>query len=289
MWQALLVFVVADGVANAFRRPLNVIDINRDEAFRRKIVRRIGRTVVKRERRAEKGVRQLLGPVVRAHVILHRQVVPVRVQALGLVIQRLHPLAEDLQFRQLGLQRPGEVIAPPVQGVALAFRRAHGGDLAGLLQRRPREHLVVRPLALTAETVVPEHPLLGMDAPPVLEGPFRVRGQHAPELPGKTPAVGLDGRRLHGYQERALGPTGQLFAVVPVAPGVGRKFVVDHQPVVVRYRGVENELAAPPAPLAVRQLMAPDTLAHGREKLDPNRTRGGLGHGRSPPRSRNSA
>ena len=134
-WQALGIFLVAQGPLDALDAFIKVVDVDRDETFRREVVCGVRATMIERKAMAEERIAEFFGPMMAAHVVFNGQMQLVGVECVGLVVAGAHALAEDIEGWQFGFQVAGELEAGVMEGVAHLFVRADGGDGQGLGRR----------------------------------------------------------------------------------------------------------------------------------------------------------
>ena len=221
----------------------------------------------------------------RADVVLHGEMVTERRQGLRLVGHRGGAASEYGHLRQPLAHRLDELEAPGVQRVPLPLGRIDDGNVVSLVlgSRSPDEVGARHPVSRRAA----EEPVVGglLVVPlRMRQSPWRLTGQHVPELSGEAAAIGLDRGRLGRDEDGLVRRAGQCFAGAFARLYMGRRHVVvDHQPFIVRGVAIEQELASLPATVFMGEVTPPLARVQAAEELDSDRVRcRRIAHGRSP-------
>ena len=127
-----------------FNRALDVSNINRNDTLFRKIIKHVRASAVERHSVPKKGIRQFLGPVVFSDMIFNGQVKLVSIQRLGLFLDISDTVPKNVEFRQLGFQTLGKIIALRMQCVCLLFGGTNRGDHPSFGTRHCVDNFVIR-------------------------------------------------------------------------------------------------------------------------------------------------
>ena len=238
--QAASVLVAGDGGGNQAGAALDVSRVDADETFGWEPGFGVGAPVIKRQATGEKRVREFLGPVDGAVVVFKNEVVAIRFQGLGLVFDGTDAVAVDFQGGQAGFERLGKIVTQAVQGVALAFAGADGGEVGGLGRGRAAQGVEVADV-IFLQAVIPEQGGRVLNAAGVGQIGGGLAGNDVAELAGVGGLVEFDRRRLVGDEHGAARRAGERLARMGT-----RQVVVNREPVVAGGGGIELEAAIAP-------------------------------------------